>query len=72
MPLAESGVPAAVPGAPPPSSTVFTSEASRAKYPWLPPRVIAGSVWRGPALERVKVDANGEAKPWPPPRPAAG
>jgi hypothetical protein len=69
LPLAASGVPAAVPGAAPVSPAVAISEASRARYPWLPARVIAGSVWRGPAHERVKVDANGDASPWPPLRP---
>jgi hypothetical protein len=69
IPLTEAGVPAATPNAPPPSTTVFTTAESRARFPWLPPRVIAGSVWRGPAQERVKVDADGNASPWPPPRP---
>jgi hypothetical protein len=66
--LTESGVPAASPNAPPPSSIVFTTEESRLRYPWLPQRVITGSIWRGPAQERVKVDANGDASPWPPQR----
>jgi hypothetical protein len=39
----------------------LVSEESRARYPWLPGRVIAGSVWRGPANERVRVDENGIA-----------
>jgi hypothetical protein len=63
--LADSGVPAALPGSSPPSPPVFVSEESRVRYPWLPPRVIAGSVWRGPSHEKVRVDANGEAVPWP-------
>ena len=48
---------------------VFTSEAARMAYPWLPGRVIAGSIWRGPAHLKVRVDEAGEAAPWPPPRP---
>jgi len=43
---------------------VFVSDESRARYPWLPARVIAGSVWRGPQHERVKVDGSGRAEPW--------
>ena len=62
--LNEEGVPVAPPGTPPPSPTVFVSEESRARYPWLPPRVIAGSVWRGPEQSRVRVDENGQARPW--------
>jgi len=68
-PLTESGMPAATPNAPPTSATVFTTDESRARFPWLPQRVITGSIWRGPAHERVKVDANGNATPWPPTRP---
>jgi hypothetical protein len=49
----------------PPSPAVFTSDAARASWPWLPRRVIAGSVWRGPGHERVRVDERGEASPWP-------
>ncbi len=49
----------------PPSPAVFTSDAARTKWPWLPRRVIAGSVWRGPGHERVRVDDHGEASPWP-------
>ena len=67
VPLAPAGVPAAVPGAPPPSATVFVSDESCARYPWLPARVIVGSVWRSPTHQKVKVDATGTAKPWPPP-----
>ncbi len=59
--LNEHGVPAAVPDAPKPSAIVFVSDESRARYPWLPARVIAGSVWRGPANERVRVDESGDA-----------
>lgn len=69
IPVTASGVPAAVPDVAPPSPPVFTTEASRARYPWLPKLVIAGSVWRGPGHQKVKVDAEGEATPWPPPRP---
>jgi hypothetical protein len=54
-------VPVAVPDAPKPSPIVLVAEASLARYPWLPARVIAGSVWRGPANERVRVDENGIA-----------
>jgi hypothetical protein len=63
IPLNEEGVPAAVPDAPRPSPVVFVSAESRARYPWLPARVIAGSLWRGPAHERVKVDEQGHAAP---------
>ncbi len=49
----------------PPSPAVFTTDAARAKWPWLPRRVIAGSVWRGPCHERVRVDEQGNAAPWP-------
>lgn len=59
--LNEDGVPAAVPDAPKPSPIVLVSEESRARYPWLPARVIVGSVWRGPANERVRVDESGTA-----------
>lgn len=64
IPLTDSGVPAATPGAPAPSPVVAVSTDSRTRFPWLPPRVIAGSVWRGPQQERVKVDENGAARPW--------
>lgn len=64
IPLTPEGVPAATPDAPPVSPVVFVSEESRARYPWLPGRVIAGSVWRGPAFERVRVDENGNAVRW--------
>jgi hypothetical protein len=64
IPLTDEGVPAATPDAPKPSPVVFVSGASRERYPWLPPRVIAGSVWRGPEHLRVRVGANGEARPW--------
>ncbi len=59
--LNADGVPAAVPHAPKPSPIVLVTEESLARYPWLPARVIAGSVWRGPANERVRVDENGIA-----------
>lgn len=61
--LNEEGVPAAVPDAPKPSPVVFVSAASLARYPWLPPRVIAGSTWRGPGHLKVRVDETGEASP---------
>jgi hypothetical protein len=61
--LNEEGVPVATPDAPRPSPVVFVSAASLARYPWLPARVIAGSVWRGPANERIRVDESGEAGP---------
>jgi hypothetical protein len=64
LPLTEEGTPAATPDAPKPSPVVFVSDESRARYPWLPGRVIAGSVWRGPRHERVRVDASGAAVPW--------
>lgn len=62
--LTPEGFPAAVPDEPPPSTAVFVSEESLARYPWLPPRVIAGSVWRGPGNTRVQVDEGGHAHPW--------
>ena len=62
--LTPEGFPAAVPDEPPPSSAVFVSDESLARYPWLPPRVIAGSVWRGPGHLRVQVDETGTAVPW--------
>jgi hypothetical protein len=55
-------VPAAVPDAPRPSPVVFVSAASLARYPWLPARVIAGSIWRHGHV-RVRVDEAGEAAP---------
>ncbi len=64
IPLTPEGVPAAVPDAPKPSPVVFVSAGSRARYPWLPARVIAGSVWRGPDHARVRVDENGDAAEW--------
>jgi hypothetical protein len=64
IPLTEGGVPAATPGSPAPSPVVVVSGESRSRFPWLPSRVIAGSIWRGPQQERVKVDENGEARPW--------
>jgi len=51
-----------VPDAPKPSPVVFVSAASLARYPWLPPRVIAGSVWRHGHV-RVRVDESGDAAP---------
>lgn len=64
LPLTAEGVPAATPDAPPVSPVVFVSDESRARFPWLPGRVIAGSVWRGPTTERVRVDEHGHAAPW--------
>jgi hypothetical protein len=64
IPLTPEGVPAAIPDAPRPSAVVFVSDESRAKHPWLPPRVIARSVWRGPGHLRVRVDERGDAVPW--------
>jgi hypothetical protein len=61
--LTPEGVPAAVPDAPPISPVVFVSDDSRAQYPWLPGRVIAWSVWRGPDHLRVQVDEDGNAVP---------
>jgi hypothetical protein len=69
IPVTDEGFPAAVPDVPPPSPAVFTTAAARAAYPWLPGRVIAGSIWRGPAHVKVRVDASGDASPWPPPPP---
>jgi hypothetical protein len=62
--LTDEGVPAAAPDAPPVSKVVFVKDDSRARHPWLPPRVIAGSIWRGPGHERVRVDEDGNAVPW--------
>jgi hypothetical protein len=59
--LTPDGVPAALPDAPKPSPIVSVSAESRAMYPWLPARVIAGSVWRGPEHARVRVDDSGRA-----------
>jgi hypothetical protein len=64
MPLTDEGVPAAVTDAPKPSPVVAVASDSRARYPWLPARVIAGSVWRGPEHARVRVDEQGNAAPW--------
>ena len=64
IPLTPEGVPAATPDAPPVSPVVSVSDASRARYPWLPARVIAGSVWRGPDAVRVRVETDGSATPW--------
>ena len=62
--LTEEGVPAATPDAPPVSPVVFVTAESRKRYPWIPARVIAGSVWRGPGHVRVRVDERGDAAPW--------
>jgi hypothetical protein len=64
LPLTDEGYPAATPDAPRPSPVVSVSDDSRAIYPWLPGRVIAGSVWRGPQHERVRIDERGEAAPY--------
>lgn len=64
VPMTAEGTPAATPDSPAVSPVVFVSEESRALHPWLPPRVIAGSVWRGPGHERVRVDEHGNAQPW--------
>lgn len=64
IPLTEEGVPAATPDAPPVSPVVSVSAESRRRYPWIPARVIAGSVWRGPGHIRVRVDERGDAAPW--------
>jgi hypothetical protein len=61
--LTPDGVPAATPDATPVSAVVFVSDESRARYPWLPGRVIARSVWRGPDHVRVQIDENGNAAP---------
>ena len=63
MPLTEEGFPAAIAEVPKPSPTVLVSDESLLRYPWLPARVIAGSVWRGPQHERVRVDKTGSAIP---------
>lgn len=62
--LTPEGFPAATPDQPPTSAAVFVTDESLQRYPWLPPRVIAGSVWRGPGHVRVQVDENGNAVPW--------
>jgi hypothetical protein len=62
--LNAEGFPAASADAPKLSPAVFVSDESRARYPWLPPRVIAGSVWRGPSHERVRIDESGNASLW--------
>jgi hypothetical protein len=64
VPLTQEGVPAATPDAQPVSAVVLVSDESRERYPWLPGRVIAGSVWRGPGHDRVQVDDRGDARPW--------
>lgn len=62
--LTDEGVPAATPDSTPVSPVVFVSDEARARYPWIPARVIAGSVWRGPDHTRVRVDEQGNAAPW--------
>ncbi len=61
IPLTAEGFPAAVPEAPPVSPVVRVSDESRKRYPWLPGRVIAWSVWRGPGHVRVQIDEHGNA-----------
>ena len=64
IPMTREGMPAAAPGTPTPVSPVVSVQAeSREQFPWLPARVIAGSVWRGPSHDRVRVDLNGQAVP---------
>jgi hypothetical protein len=64
VPLTAEGMPAATPDSPAVSPVVFVTDESRATHPWLPPRVIAGSVWRGPGHLRLRVDEHGNAQPW--------
>lgn len=59
--LTPEGFPAAVPDAQPVSPVVFVSEESRKRYPWLPARAIAFSVWRGPGHLRVEIGEDGNA-----------
>ncbi len=59
--LTPEGFPAAGPDAPPVSPVVFVSDEVRERYPWLPGRVIAWSVWRGPGHVRVQIDESGNA-----------
>ena len=62
--MTREDMPAAVSGAPTSLSPVVRVMAeSRERFPWLPARVIAGSVWRGPSHERVRVDLGGRAEP---------
>jgi hypothetical protein len=63
--LTPEGLPAMTPHAPPPSPVVVVSEEGRGRYPWLPARVIAGSVWSGPRQVRVQVDRSGNVAAWP-------
>ena len=60
--LTADGFPAAEPDATKPSPVVYVSSEGRARFPWLPRRVIAGSVWRGPCNERVRVDQAGHVR----------
>ena len=62
IPLTPEGTPATAPDAPPTSGVVTVSDESRARYPWLPARVIAGSVWSGPNHVRVQIDPHGNAQ----------
>ena len=61
--LTPEGVPAAVPDVPAVSPVVLVAPESRKQYPWLPGRVIAWSVWRGPDHVRVQIDVSGNAVP---------
>ena len=62
--LTREDMAAAVSGAPTPLSPVVRVVAeNRERFPWLPACVIAGSVWRGPSYERVRVDLGGRAEP---------
>jgi hypothetical protein len=63
IPLNEDGTPTAMPDGPRASPVVFVTAESLARYPWLPARVIAGSIWSGPAQVRVRVDESGSAVP---------
>ena len=62
--MTDEGLPAATPDAPRPSPIVSVTDESRARFPWLPRRVIAGSIWRGPQHQRVRVDPGGNADLW--------
>jgi hypothetical protein len=59
------GFPGYMPDSPKLSPVVAVTDESRARYPWLPSCVIAGSIWSGPRHERVQVDEDGGAAAWP-------
>ncbi len=63
VPLNADGVPVALADGPKASKVVTVSAESLARYPWLPARVIVGSIWRGPGHVRVRVDEHGVAVP---------